>query len=101
MLSGSAWVLLDTRGQMCVYLVGELGHVVLQAVLVVRLLAHLDQHVEVAELLGQSGHPLVLTEFHWKTAEKKPFRTVTCSIRSQRRRSLSPQTPADCRLSGT
>ena len=46
---------------MCVYLVGELGHVVLQAALVVRLLAHLDQHVEVTELLRQSGHPLVLT----------------------------------------
>lgn len=48
----------------CLYLVCELGHVVLQATLVVGLLTHLDQDVEVTVLLSQSCHPLVLTQLH-------------------------------------
>lgn len=48
----------------CLHLIGELGHVVLQAALVVRLLAHLHQDVEVAVLLSQRRHPLVLTQLH-------------------------------------
>lgn len=46
-------------------LVGELGHVVLQSVLVVSLLTHLDQDVKVTVLLCQCRHPLVLTQLHW------------------------------------
>lgn len=49
------------------YLVCKLGHVVLQPALVVGLLTHLDQDVEVAVLLGQSRHPLVLAQVHCKT----------------------------------
>lgn len=53
------------------YLVCELGHVVLQAALVVGLLTHLDQDVEVAVLLSQSCHPLVLTQLHCNTVTVK------------------------------
>lgn len=49
------------------YLVCKLGHVVLQAALVVRLLTHLNQDVEVAVLLSQRSHPLVLTQLHCNT----------------------------------
>lgn len=50
------------------YLLCKLGHVVLQAVLVVGLLAHLDQDVKVAVFLCQRCHPLVLTQLHCNTA---------------------------------
>lgn len=46
------------------YLVSEFIHVVLQASLVVRLLAHLHQDVKIAVLFSQSRHPLILTQLH-------------------------------------
>lgn len=51
------------------YLVCELGHVVLQAALVVGLLTHLNQDVEVTVLLSQRCHPLVLTQIHCNTEQ--------------------------------
>lgn len=54
-------------------LVCKLGHVVLQAALVVRLLAHLDQDVEVTVLLSQSCHPLVLTQLHCNATVRFDF----------------------------
>lgn len=69
------------------YLVSKLGHVVLQAALVVGLLTHLDQDVEVTVLLSQRRHPLVLTQFHWTTEHRRP---ETLSLEAARR--ISPQT---------
>lgn len=57
-------MLSDSTTTSCLHLVSKLGHVVLQAALVVRLLAHLHQDVKVAVLLSQRRHPLVLTELH-------------------------------------
>lgn len=62
------------------YLVCKLGHVVLQAALVVGLLTHLNQDVEVAVLLGQRCHPLVLTQIHCDTGQRhsrnKPLKHI-------------------------
>lgn len=71
---------------MMVYLVSKLCHVVLQAVLVVGLLRHLNQDVKVTVLLSQDCHPLVLSQLHCKAQKsqhdflpgKKQQQTVWC-----------------------
>lgn len=49
------------------YLVCKLGHVVLQAALVVSLFAHLNQDVKVAVFLSQGCYPLILAQIHCGT----------------------------------
>lgn len=66
---------LVAAGSVAEYLVSKLGHVVLQAVLVVGLLTHLNQDVEVAVLLSQRSHPLVLTQLHCNTRQTRRLNT--------------------------
>lgn len=68
----------STASASCLHLISELGHVVLQAALVVRLLAHLHQDVEVAVLLSQRRHPLVLTQLHCKN--RRAVRRAAASL---------------------
>lgn len=53
------------------YLVCKLGHIVLQAALVVGLFTHLNQDVKVAVFLSQSCNPLILTQIHWEKRIKQ------------------------------
>lgn len=53
------------------YLVCKLGHIVLQAALVVGLFTHLNKDVKVTVFLSQRCNPLILTQIHWEKRIKQ------------------------------
>lgn len=53
------------------YLVCKLGHIVLQAALVVGLFTHLNEDVKVTVFLSQCCNPPILTQIHWEKRIKQ------------------------------